>query len=150
VTFADDIAAALPELRDAAESRMTDTCRITVPDTTADPVWDPETGTYTQPDVTIYGPEIEPHEGKCRIKAPVLVNPFQSGGGIETWQVEESVLSIPADAPAIDSSATVTYLTAANNPNLPGRVFGVVGPHHESAATAQRILIREVVGTGGG
>lgn len=143
MTIGDDIAAALPELRRQAESRMTDTCRITQPGD-GEPVWDPATGTYTQPTVTVY-------EGKCRIKAPALVNPFQSSGGsVETWQVEESILSVPVDAPSIDSAMTVTYLTAPNNPNLPGRVFGVVGPHHESTATAQRVLVREVVGTGGG
>lgn len=129
--------------RAAAERRMTDTCRIAVTDATADPVWDSSTGAYVQPTVTVY-------EGKCRLKAPALVNPFQSGGSVENWQVEESVLSVPADAPAIESGATVTYLTALNNPNLPGRVFGVVGPHHESTATAQRVLVREIVGTGGG
>lgn len=129
--------------RAMAEAMMLDTCRITVPDANAEPVWDPATGSYTQPSTTVY-------EGKCRLKAPALVNPFQSGGAVEAWQVEESVLSVPATAPAVDAGATVTYLTAADNPNLPGRVFSVVGPHHESAATAQRILVRELVGSGGG
>jgi hypothetical protein len=118
---------------------MADTCRITATDATAEPVWDSATGAYVQPTVTIY-------EGKCRLKAPAMVNPFKSGGSVEAWQVEESVLSVPADAPALDAGTTVTYLTAANKPNLPGRVFGVVGPHHESTATAQRVLVREIVG----
>ena len=59
------------------------------------------------------------------------------------------MLSIPADAADIPAGATVTYLTAAYNANLPGRVFGVVGPHHESQATAQRLIVKETVAAGG-
>ncbi|HET7386564.1 MAG TPA: DUF6093 family protein [Nocardioidaceae bacterium] len=142
-TFGAEVANALAELRALAESRMRDTCKITKPGEGQGP-WNPATGTYDDPaPVTVY-------EGKCKIKAPALVNPFQASAGPETWQVEQSVLSVPADAPSIEAGMTVTYLTAANNPNLPGRIFGVVGPHHESTATAQRLLVKEVVGTGGG
>jgi hypothetical protein len=129
--------------RRAAESRMTDTCRITRKGD-GEPVWNPATGQYDAPAPTVV------YEGKCRLRAPALVNPFQATSGPETWSVEESVLSVPADAPSIDAGMTVTYLTAANNPNLQGRVFGVVGPHHESTATAQRVLVKETTGTGAG
>lgn len=146
----DDIAAALPEMRAQAESLMTDTCMATMPDPDGKPIWNSATGAYDDPPpITVYGPDIEPHRGKCKLKAPALVNPFNATAGPESWQVEQSVLSIPIDAPALTAVMTVTYLTAAYNPNLAGRVFGVMGPHHESASTAQRVLVKEVVGTGG-
>lgn len=143
------IAGELPFLRSEAEALMVDTCSITVPDVDSEPVWSPSTGQYEQPTTTLYGPDVEPHAGKCKLRSPALVNPFTADSGPEAWQVEQSILSVPADAPAIPSGATVTYLTAAYNPNLPGRTFGVVGPHHESIATAQRLIVKEVVGVGG-
>jgi hypothetical protein len=138
----DAIASTLPELRREAESRMTDTCRITTPGT-GDPVLNQDTGQYTDPaPVTVY-------EGKCRLRAPAQVNAFTASGAGADWQVEQSVLSLPALAPAVESGMTVTYLTAPLNPSLEGHVFGVVGPHRESQATAQRVIVKEIVGAGG-
>lgn len=135
------VEAALTAGRDAAESLMTDTCQITKPGTGQGP-WNPSTGTYDPP------PPVEVYNGKCRLKTPSVVNPFQADGAGTAWQVEQSVLSLPVDATGIESGMTVNYLTAPYNPSLEGRVFGITGPARGSQTTAQRVLVQEVVGTG--
>lgn len=146
--LSDEVAAALPELRAQAESLMTDTCQITKPGTGQGP-WNPSTGTYDPPPpVEVYGPATAPHFGKCRLKTPSVVNPFQADSAGTSWRVEQSVLSLPVDADLPSEAKTVNYLTAPYNPSLEGRVFGITGPARGSQTTAQRVLVQEVVGTG--
>ncbi|HET6916595.1 MAG TPA: DUF6093 family protein [Acidimicrobiales bacterium] len=135
------IAELLSQGRAAAEALMTDTCQITKPGT-GDPVYDSATGTYAPP------APVEVYNGKCKLKTPHVVNPFQADGAGTPWQVEQATLSLPADAPSIEQGWTVNYLTAPYNTVLEGRVFGVTGPAHGSQTTAQRVLVQEVVGTG--
>ena len=132
----------LADLRAIDEGEMTDTCRITGPGD-GQGAWNPGTGSYDPPaPVTVY-------EGKCRLKAPQLVNPFTAADSVESWQVEESILSLPVvGSEAVAAGMTVEYLTAAYDQALVGRFFGVVGPHHESQATARRLLVKETTGVG--
>lgn len=127
--------------REMAEARMLDTCRITAPGV-GQGNWNPTAGSYDPPAATTV------YEGKCRLRASAQVNPFPASDSVESWQVEESVLSLPVvGTEAVGSGMTVEYLTAAYDQALVGRFFGIVGPHHESQATARRLLVKETVGT---
>lgn len=134
--------ARLGAMRQRAESRMTDTCRITRPDPDADPVWNPVTGKYDQPTITLY-------EGKCRLRMTGQSAPASTASaGPESWLVREPVLSLPiAGTEAIGASdQTCEYLTAAFDQALVGRKFGFTGPAPESQATARRLVVKEVAG----
>jgi hypothetical protein len=133
-------------MRARAESLMSDTCRITRPGD-GDPVFDPNTGTYTDP------PPVTVYEGKCRFNVPGQIAGSQTAsGGDATWTVQDSVLSLPIDGPGytageeVGPDQTVECLTAAYDATLPGHKFGVVAAHRESQATARRLRVREVTG----
>lgn len=133
------VEAALPGLRAAAESRMTDTCRVTKPGAGAGNL-DPDTGVRTNPiPVTVY-------QGPCRLGRVDVPNVQAAAGGEATWETQDSVLHLPAIAAAgVRPDMTVEYLTAAHNPALVGKQFGVIGVVGSSQATAHRCLVREVV-----
>lgn len=139
----------LAQLRAIDEGEMVDTCLITKPGEGKGP-WNSSTGTYDPPaPVPVYGPDLGPCFGKCALKAPAVVNPFQADGAVETWQVEQLVLSLPVvGSEGVAAGMTVTYLTAVHDTALVDRVFGIVGPHHETAATSRRLLVNEVTGVG--
>ena len=86
VSFGDDIAAALPELRALAESLMLDQCVVTGSGGT--PVWDEATGTYSTPDGgTVYA-------GRCQLaKGAPAGQDTQSGEA--SWVTGSVVLKLP-------------------------------------------------------
>lgn len=137
----DAIEAELPFLRAEAESRMTDTCRITRPGD-GEPVFNPETGQYDDPAPVIT------YEGKCRI------SPRQSGASASTatagdasWQVGEFPLHLPAiGSELVRVGHTVTYLTAKHDPALVGNTYGITVEPDLSQATARRFRMKRIVG----
>lgn len=145
--IADDIAAALPELRAQAEARMTDVCRITRPGD-GDPVFNKGTGQYEDPaPVEVYGPDTAPYFGKCRIPGTATgSNPFtRNGGADQSFGVGEFPLDVPALTEGLEAGQTVTYLTAPDNPALVGMVFGLTEPVMVSQATKQRWRMKATV-----
>lgn len=88
--IADDIAAALPELRAHAESLMVDTCTVTrVSDDP--PVWDGVAGTYTPaPPVVVY-------QGRCQLPK---VNPSaqDADAGETNWAKGIVLIKLPMTA----------------------------------------------------
>ena len=90
MSLADDIAAVLPELRAQAESLMVDSCRITGPGE-GDPVWDPDSGTYTDPAPVVV------FEGRCQL--PKVEPSGQSVDSGETnWAVGIVQIKLPMSA----------------------------------------------------
>ncbi|GAA1138383.1 DUF6093 family protein [Nocardioides aquiterrae] len=130
-----------------AAALRTDTCRITRPGD-GERTRNPATGKYEDPEpVTVY-------EGPARI--PSRANsPAGSAraadGGSAAWQVSDFPLDLPLDGPGYTSGEsvgpgqTVTWLTSATDPELVGRVFGIVAPARQTYAVARRFLMREVV-----
>ena len=124
---------------------MVDVCRITraAPSTgDVDPVTGlPGAGART----VIYGPTVQPHAGKCRIRTSGAVSAGiqrQSAGDVITALT--SVLSIPISAPRIVVDDQVEILSSAN-PNLPALVFTVSGLIPGSQMTAQRVSMTAVI-----
>jgi hypothetical protein len=146
VTLGTDIAAVLPELRAQAESRMTDTCRITRPGD-GEPVMNPDTGQYEDPSpVEVYGPATAPYFGKCRIPVTNGSSSFtRNGGADQSFGVGEYPLDVPALTDGIEAGQTVTYLTAPDNPALVGMVFGLTEPLLASQSTKQRWKMKATV-----
>lgn len=119
---------------------MTDTCRITKPGE-GEPVFNSDTGQYEDP------PPVTVYEGACRLRVTSDAgNISDAAAGEATWTVQDPVLSLPVvGSEAVGRGMTVEYLTAAFDAALVGRRFGIVGPHHESQATARRLRVKEAV-----
>lgn len=137
----DSIREALPGLRRQAESMMLDTCTV---ETVGPVVTDPLTGIDTATRTTLYGPNVGPRKGMCRVTTyePYERNP-EAGGATFTIQRYAIHLPVGAFRPAIGQVITIT--TAALDPNLAGREFRVVALLHKTLATAYRLSVEEVV-----
>jgi hypothetical protein len=139
-------AAFLARARRFSEDQMPDTCRITKPGGGRGQL-NPATGKYdTAPEpVTVY-------EGACKIpRRDNTGSTSQATAGDETWDVGEYPLALPLEATGsadVEPGMTVTYLTAAHDAALVGRVFGITAPGRQSTATARRFRMKEVTGGG--
>jgi hypothetical protein len=140
-----DLRAALARFQDEAESRMTDTCRVTRAVAGSGDI-DPVTGLPVTGDSTvIYGPTINPHKGKSRLRTGGTVTAGalrQSAGDVAT-QVA-SVLSVPVSAPRLLVDDRVEILSSAD-PSLPALVFTISGLVPGSQMTAQRVQVTAVI-----
>ena len=137
----DDIAWALPQFRAVAESLMIDTCTITRTGV-SEPVFDPETGQYTDPArLTVY-------TGKCRIQVTsIIANSTSSNAGERAYAVQGSELQLPVDGTGDVSINDVAEITAAEfDDELVGRKFTVAARHEKSQATSRRLRVEEVTG----
>lgn len=142
--LADDIAAALPELRAHAESLMVDSCAIArrrldedgVPVREMDPVtleladaWD------------------EVYAGRCRVQRPgaVMVGREPVVGGAE-YNVETVHVQVPLSVLGVkaDDRVTVTAVGAISDPDSVGMVLSVRVNQHKTHAT-KRVLVCEEV-----
>jgi len=131
----DDIAAALPELRAAAESLMVDTCRVT---TLSAPVWDGPSGEY------LPGTTATIYEGKCRLRRPVAA-PQATDAGETTWAVDVLVLSLPIlGSESVADGHDVEILTSAHDPATVGLTLKVQGGHWQTHSTARRFPVKVV------
>jgi hypothetical protein len=135
--------------RQAAESLMLDTCRITRPGD-GEPVMNPDTGQYEDPaPVEVYGPATAPYFGKCRIPVTNGSSSFtRNGGADQSFGVGEFPLDVPALAEGLEAGQTVTYVSAADNPALvtpSPMVFGLTEPLIASQSTKQRWKMKATV-----
>lgn len=130
----DDLTAVLPELRAQAASLRTAACTITRPST--DGTFDPETGTTTYPETTIY-------EGECRLRAPSLAD-RETFSGEHEFTLQDAVLSLPIEAVGLKTNDLVTVTASAMDPDLIGRQYTLIAVHRGSQITARRCVVREV------
>lgn len=133
--LADEIAAALPELRAEAEALMQDTCRVTSP---GEKVWDDDEGKY------VPGPPVVVYEGPCRLR-----NAYPAPQGVSTgetsWAVDAFVLSLPiATSGGVRDGHRVEMLTSAHDPAVVGMELVVSAPHPQTHSTARRLPVRLV------
>ena len=134
MTLADDIAAALPELRAQAESMMVDACLIT---SAGEPVWDDATGTYLPPTLTTV------YEGKCRVRNANPA-PQSADAGEAMWAVDLIVLSLPVSgSEAVADGHEVTF-TAARDSALLSVTAVVQAGHVQTNSTARRLPCKVV------
>lgn len=146
--LADDIAAALPGLRVEAERNMTDTCTITRAGTGKGP-WNESTGQYDPPArVTVYGPSIAPHFGKCRLQIQSITNAASgSSSGDRTVTTQGDVLQLPvSETGHIVVNDVARMNVVVQDPDLVDHEFTVRGRHGKSQATSRRLPVEEVTG----
>lgn len=136
--FGPDIAAALPELRAHAESRMLDTCAITRPGDGVGP-WNPATREYDPAEpVTVY-------EGRCEVQEAGAQERGATAGESDL-DLKRYIVKVPvADTAGIRPDDDVRITSAANDPDLLDRHFTVEALHHKTFATARRLPCVEVM-----
>lgn len=141
MNFAQIVAKTVEDARVLAESLMVDTCIITRPGV-GEPVFDPATGTYTDPArVTVF-------TGPCRLQVTsIIANSTNSAAGERENMVQGSEFQLPVggtDDVTINDVIEIT--SAAFDPALVGRKFTVIARHQKTHATSRRLRVEE--GTG--
>lgn len=133
--ISDDVLAALPEMRQHAESLMLDAGELRAPDTKG-PL-DPVTRKYTPV------PGVLKYSGPAKIQtADVIGNKGDAAERvIMTTRFE---LHLPMSAPAAAVDDVWTHTSSELDPQLVGRRFRVASLIHKSFMTARRIAVEEV------
>lgn len=132
-----DLTAALATLQGEAESRMTDTCRITRAVASTGDV-DPVTGLPTA------GTRTTVYTGVCRVRTGGSVSAgSQRQVAGDTVTAVSSLLHLPIGAPQVKVNDRVEILTSVN-PTMVG-LFTVSGLVPGSQMTAQRVQVTAVI-----
>ena len=127
--FAETLAQHLPEMQAHAESLMTSTVTIT---RTGEPVWDEDTGTYTDATTTVY-------EGRCKVQTFQAFEAEPEAGGAQRV-IQRYYLHVPVTA-GVFLPGDRAEITASANPLLVGNVYVVAAAHEKDWQTAQRLLV---------
>lgn len=116
---------------------MVDTCTIRRTTGPAGPL-DPDTGEKTAAPTTVV------YTGRCKVQT---YEPFENKpeAGQHTWTVQRYTVHIPATAAQIAVDDRIEIIAAEVAANLVGRTYRVSGLLHKTFATAQRLLVDEVV-----
>ena len=131
-----DIAAALPELRAAAESLMVDSCRI-----------ERATGTTIDPDTLAEVPVYETvYEGKCRVQRPGSLAPRESVAGGFEFGIDTVEVQAPLSAAGLRKYDRVTMTDVADttDPDLLGLVATVRANLTKTHPTKRTLICEEV------
>lgn len=122
--------------RAAAEALMLDTCSIVRTTGPAGPI-DPDTGLPTP------APTAQVYAGKCRVQTyEAHESTPDSGDHVFTVQRYYIHLPVAADVRRDDQ---ITITAAVLDPALVGRSYRVVGLLHKTYATANRVIVDEIV-----
>src|SRR5690606_5450744 len=107
------IAAALPQMRAAAESMMRDTCRVRA-----------VTGTTTNGDATVTPTYSTVYEGRCKIQSqrPYPSNP---NAGDHQWTLLPVELHLPVDGTGEVGTDQFVDILASADPQNVGRTFRI-------------------------
>ena len=138
MTFGDDIAAVLPELRAHAESIMTDTIRL-----------EHVTGTEPEPDPvtleTVYIYETV-YEGKGRVQRSGQLSPHESVAGEVEFGVNALMVQLPLSASGIKKGDRVTVVAvgSVSDPDMAGLVATVQANLTKTHATKRTLVCEEV------
>lgn len=132
----DDIRQALPELRLEAEGRMVDACTITAPD--GEPVFDDDTGTYTNPTGTVI------YAGKCEVQVTDGLNARQTEAGGSDVSITRLIVKVPIDATGILVNQIVTITRATFDSELVDQKFQIAASHAKSFATCRRLQVERI------
>mgnify|MGYP007060833307 CR=1 FL=1 len=126
--------------RSIAEERMQDQCQVTR--RASEGARDPETGKVTYPDPTVlYGPDVEPHRGKCRVRMPYANAAVMVDAGA-TLVMQQTHLSLPWDV--VLERGDVVEILDSDNPLLVGKTFTIRPLPTGSQQSANRYGIEAV------
>jgi hypothetical protein len=131
VALVDDILAALPSFRVAANSLMLDECLITRPGI---PVTDPDSGDVTNTPVTVY-------TGKCKVQSKDSATSSPEAGE-HTFTVVSRQVHIPANAADVQDGDVVTITASRLNAFTVGKQYRVEGFEPDSFDTAARLPVK--------
>lgn len=132
--IADDVTAALPELRRHAESLMVDAGELRGPGTR---VLDEDTGQY----VDTPGPV--KYAGKAKIQTTATIGNDSEAGDRLVMQTRFEV-HLPVDAPAAAVDDVFVVTASVNDPQLVGRQFRVASLSHRTWPVERRLAVEEV------
>jgi hypothetical protein len=133
--LADDIAAALPEMRLQAESLMRDAGELRGPDVNG-PI-DEASGQYTKV------PGVLKYAGKAKVQTTDAIgNDAEAGDRVMVQTRFRVDIPVSAAAAAVDDIFTVT--SSAFDPELVGCRFRVASLVHKTYLTARRLAVEEV------
>lgn len=107
---------------------------------------DPVTGDREPaPTETIYGPDLQPHQGKAKVQT---YEPYEAArkSGEHVYTEQRYQLHLPVGAPQLQVGDTARVTASQHDPNLVGRTYRIAGLLHKSMATAQRLLVDEITG----
>lgn len=132
----DDIAYALIELQQQAESRMVDTCAIVRALATSGSTWNDTTGRYERNTSQVYA-------GPCRVRAQDT-QPTNPVAGEAEYNETGYVVSLPMSVVAVHVGDVITITASARDLALVGRVFIVTSVSAQTDQTARRLAVKEV------
>lgn len=133
MSLVDDIVAALPGFRAEAEGRMVDACTITRGG--GDPVFDPNTGTYTTPaGTTVY-------TGKCEVQITDGLNARAADVGGTEVTLSRLTVKIPMSVEGVQVDDIVTITASLLDPDLVDQTFRVLAGFAKTFATARRLQV---------
>lgn len=123
-------------MRQAAESRMGDWCRVSRGG--GSPVLDETTGEYGASAPTIT------YDGPCEVEVGATAPRTIDAAG-QALVLQQSTLKLPVmTSTQVAESDTVEVITSATDPALVGRRFRITGPFAGTYTTARRFPIEEV------
>lgn len=139
----------LAQFRADAEDGMVDVCEISRVGDGA-PVFDEATGQYTDPArVIVYGPSIEPHNGKCKFQDAGIANAAAAvvDAGERLVNVQGGELQLPVDGTGnVAVKHVVELLTSTKDPSRVGRKYTIAARFEKTYATSRRLRLQEVTG----
>ena len=145
-TFAQIVAQTVADGRALAEANMLDTCTITRAGTGTGP-WNDLTGQYDPPArVTVYGPDIAPAYGKCKIQdKSIIAGSTSSNAGERAVIAQGSELQLPVIESAAVAINDVAHIdNCVLDPSLTDHEYTISARHGKSQATSRRLRVVEV------
>jgi hypothetical protein len=122
-----------PGARRAAENRMVDQCTIR---RQAGLVTDPVSGDVSPGYETIY-------QGKCKVQT-FTNRELMKNGGEHEFIVQRYEVQVPVSVVGVRINDEAVIDASANDADLVGRAYRVVGLMNKSAATARRLGVEEM------
>lgn len=133
MSFGDDIAAGLTELREHAVSNMRDACVI-----------ERRTGRVLNETTLEYVDQWTPvYAGVCRVKV-AGTQPAVSEPGGRTFVITDAVVQLPIGPERFVDNDRVTVTVAVFDPDLVGVALSVTSREVKSQATMRRLHVSEV------
>ena len=136
----------LAEDRADAETGMVDVCIITR-EGEGGPVFDADTGQYVYPArITIYGPFVAPHFGKCKFQTATVANAAAAsvGAGERSANIEGAEIQLPVlDTGHIAVNDVATLVSSPTDSSRAGRTYTVSTRFDKTYATSRRLRLLE-------
>lgn len=138
-------ATAVARGRVAAEAQMVTVCAITRPSAKPEPVWDEETGTYTEPEAPVI------YAGRCKLqnnsRAVAEVLAGERRAGIDNLELHLPIVAGPddtGDPVAVRRNDVARIVANPLDPALEGRDLVVQAEPMGSIRTARRLSVEAV------